>query len=515
MKVIRTLLLAGVSVAALGTMAHATDFYVQPITPGPVTGAPLGAVNMQATTDADQDPAADDTAADPADPDAATDPVVSVQRTAGKWLSAAGTGDLPTTTTPPPVTPSSPPTIAPITQVQAATASTTYPNFDALMKAGVVKSGDRIFLMAGHHGQLMMRSENFASDVTVAAAPGQVARVTGITVYDSTHIVFRDLKVWDNVGNGSTVGLIRTFGATSDILFTNLDVRSVDISPNYMSWTLSDWLNNGRLAFDTDGQRISVVGNRLTGVRRGIFMQADFGLVENNVIDGFAGDAMRALGDNTMVRGNKVQNCFKVDGTHVDGLQSFSRGPNGNIGAGTVYRITIENNKIYEWNTPATNPLRCALQGIGMFDGFYDGFIIRNNVISVSKYHGIAMAGALNTVITQNTVVNPSGQTGGAPWIAISYHRSGAPSHDVTVANNVVNSLHVTADAARKVVATNNTVVSNFMTEFVSPSGRDYRLLPTAKAANAGAMANATPLDILGVARPKGKGPDAGAFESQ
>ena len=81
--------------------------------------------------------------------------------------------------------------------------------------------------------------------------------------------------------------------------------------------------------------------------------------------------------------------------------------------------------------------------------------------------------------------------------------------------NNAANAVKAYANATRRIVVANNIVVVNAASEFTSVAKQDFTLLPTAKSANAGSAAYATPLDILGVPRPKGAGPDAGAYESQ
>ena len=48
----------------------------------------------------------------------------------------------------------------------------------------------------------------------------------------------------------------------------------------------------------------------------------------------------------------------------MDALQSW-------VISGPVTGMTVENNTFIEWNSPVVNPLRCALQGIGFFDGPY------------------------------------------------------------------------------------------------------------------------------------------------
>ncbi|MFZ1725427.1 MAG: right-handed parallel beta-helix repeat-containing protein [Albidovulum sp.] len=302
---------------------------------------------------------------------------------------------------------------------------------------------------------------------------------------------------------------------TSDIVFTNLDVRGEATAGNYMSWPLTMWRANKRSGFQVDGNQISVVGNRLTGVQMGILTLGNNALVEKNIIDGFSGDGMRALGDNSIVRGNKIQNCFKIDANHDDGFQSFSRSAAGKSGQGVVMNLTLEDNKIFEWASSTTNPLRCKLQGIGMFDGMYDGVTIRNNVISVSAYHGISIAGALNTVITNNTVINASGVAANYPWIKINAHKNGTPPKNVLVANNLVSSMKVFNNTNNNVVEVSNMVVKNASAEFTSLATQDFTLKPTAKAANSASPNYAPPFDIMGVARPRGSAPDMGAYESQ
>lgn len=41
-----------------------------------------------------------------------------------------------------------------------------------------------------------------------------------------------------------------------------------------------------------------------------------------------------------------------------------------------------------------------------MFDGWYDDFVVENNLIITNTYHGIAFYGARNCKIVNNTVVS-------------------------------------------------------------------------------------------------------------
>lgn len=503
MKMIRSLLLTGMAMSMSATALCAADYYVMPAKPGPVAGTPLAAISLQAK--------------------AMTRLQTNVNQrgnTAGKWVRV---GQVPTTsatttttsTTAPAAKTASATSVAPIAPLAAPGTGATYPSFGALVQSGKLTGGDRVFLLDGYHGALVIKDLDFSTPITIAQMPGQTAQVEMIGIYNSTNIILRDFKVWALSANAGTGPLIRTYASSSDITFANLDVRSVADAGNYMSWSQSTWLANKRLGMLLQGTRMSAIGNRVTGLYHGIQTEGRYGAIASNIIDGFSGDAMRALGDDSVVRGNKVQNCYQIDANHADGFQSFSRGPTGTPGAGTVYNLVIENNKILEWTLSAPNALRCKLQGIGMFDGMFDNTLIRNNVVAVSGYHGIAVSGALNTRITHNTVVNPSGAATTYPWIKVNKHKNGTPMKNVTVANNTVNAMQTYANAPNNIVVANNVIVKSAASEFTSVAKMDFSLLATAKSANAGATAYAVPLDILGAARPKGTGPDAGAYESR
>lgn len=418
--------------------------------------------------------------------------------------TTTGSTTSPTTPTTAPTAPTSP----------TNTSGVTYQSFNILMQSGKVAGGDRIFLMDGYHGPLTIRDQNFSAPVVIAPAAGSVAHADSILISNSRNIYVQGLKVWARSSSAGSGALVRSYSNTSDIAFTDLDVRAVATSGNYMQWTMTDWTNNQRIGFQVDGNRTTIARNRVTGIYHGIFSLAPNALVEENIVDGFSGDGMRALGDNSIVRRNKVQNCYQINANHADAFQSFSRGAGGKPGTGTVRNLTIEDNKFFEWTQQTSTPLRCKLQGIGMFDGMYDGVTIRNNVISSTAYHGISLAGPLNTVISNNTVIHANGVAGNYPWIRISGHKNGTPPKNVMVANNMVTSLKVNVNTANNISVANNIIVTNASNEFNSVTNRDFTLKSTSKGVDAGAPAHAPSKDIAGALRPKGKAPDAGAYEN-
>ncbi len=493
MKLSRMFVMAGLA-SVLGTTAlQAADYYIAPQKAGPVAGAALAAITLQATKTS-----------------RLRDSVVQSGNGSAKWVSVNKSTTTTTTTTTTDTTAAPTPTAL---SLQAPSSTNTYASFASLAASKKLVGGDTVLFMAGYHGMLTVSGQNFTTPVTLMAAPGAVAQVDAIVVTASTKIVIKDLKVWTSGATTTVTNQIKSDANTTDITFQNLDVRAAPTSVNYVNWDLATWTSNKRNGIEMKGTRNSAIGNRVTGVNFGIMASGNGALIEKNIIDGFSGDGMRALGDNSVIRGNRVQNCVRIDTNHADGFQSWSRGPNG-AGSGTVYNLTIEGNKFYEWNNPTVSPLKCKLQGVGMFDGMYDGVKVFNNLVSSTQYHGITIAGALNTVINNNTVTAPTTTKLNYPWIKIAYHKNGTPSQNVRVSNNTSNGMGVPASTVNNVVATNNILITNSAAEFVSPTGQNYELLPTARSANSGLAAYAPPVDILGIPRPRGSAPDAGAYES-
>lgn len=471
MNLRHSLLMVSMSAAICSTDAYAADYLVQAIRPGPVLATALPPASLPAATRQDHGQ--------------------KNEFWSDQWSKKhADIGE------------------------EASPSAQRFDNLDGLLRSGRLRGGDRVFLMDGYHGPMIIAGQKFDEPVLFAPAPGQTAHVDFVKVRGSSNLVIRGLQVWPVTAMPEAKGMVISYPDTGNITFEWLDVRGHVTSGSYMNWPEASWKANKFSGFYTDGDRISVTNNRSTGVNFGIRSIGRNALIEKNIIDGFSGDGLRALGDNSVVRGNKVQNCIKIDGNHDDGFQTFTRGSDGKVGTGVQKDLTIEDNEFYEWVSPNAHPLRCKMQGIGMFDGIYEGVKIRNNVISVTAYHGIAVSGGLNALISNNTVVHADGRSGKHAWIKIGTHKNGTPSRNVLVANNLANAVVVTPDAVNNIRATNNVIVSNVAAEFTSPSTRDYSLVATSKASNTGNPAYASSADITGVERPKGRAPDVGAYES-
>jgi hypothetical protein len=388
-----------------------------------------------------------------------------------------------------------------------------FANVRAALRSGKVGSGDRLLLLAGNHGALSLLNQRFDPPLTImAAVPGQ-ARVERISFGKNLSGVTVDgLNVWPSQPQNIQKSLVSSLDGASDIVVRNLDVRGRADGDQWASWDLQRWLATRADGIFLRGPRSRVENNRITGINFGIMTSGADAQVIGNVIEGFSGDGLRGLGNNNLFRGNLVRDCVDIDANHDDGFQSWSpkkRGPNS-----AVSGLTIEGNMILEWTGPRTHPLRCKLQGIGMFDGFYDNVMIRNNLIAVSHFHGITVFGGRGVTIANNTVVNLFSARQPYPWIQVKAHKNGtAPSH-ITVANNLAMAFDLPAGALTAPWKRLNAPIVGPRRVFMDADRLNYSPHPKSGYMGAGDMTYAPPTDILGRPRPSlGQRPALGAYE--
>lgn len=375
-----------------------------------------------------------------------------------------------------------------------------------------VKGGDTIYLRSGYHGALRIVGFYNEKRITVAAQKGHEPRFGRVLVRASSHWLFRGLRVSPEHGpkyERTTLFDINSHGWQGpiyDIVVEGSHLQSIEDSSK---WSASDWVKLSCDGIKAHGKNIVIRNNVLRNVRLGIGMEADSSLVENNLVENFAADGIRGLGDHTVYQYNTIKNSYDVDAVHNDGFQSWSVGSEG-VGTGEVIGVVLRGNTFINYEDPQ-QPHRGAMQGIGCFDGMFVDWVVENNVIIVDQWHGIAFGGLRNSRIVNNTVLDPNRERPGPPWIKVTSHKNGAPSAGVVVRNNL--SAAIVIEVEEDLVADHNLIIKNPAKLFVDAPAYDLRLKKKARAVDAGSSDLAPDIDHEKVSRPWGDGYDIGAYE--
>lgn len=348
-----------------------------------------------------------------------------------------------------------------------------FDSVSSAIKSGTLVGGDRLILAPGSYDAIRLVSDfSFSPPVVIGPAQAHTAHTTQIFVRQGDGLTFYGINMWPEKANLAPANLLETFSGAENIRFENLEVRGKpNASESYFSWSATDWVkrwrHNGALL---RGSKNSIVNSRFSGVAFGITIEGPDGLVTGNTISGFSGDGMRTLGDNGLFENNQIENCFEVDGNHDDGIQSWARHERAD-GKKVVSGVKIVRNRIFEWRGPEPHPLRCSLQGIGLFDGVYSNFLIKDNLVAVTHYHGISLYGGESSRIIGNTVVNLNGEQANRPWIKISRKPAGPGNRNNQVIGNVAHKYENIPSVSRF-----NLILQQPGREFVAPLMQDFRV---------------------------------------
>lgn len=377
-----------------------------------------------------------------------------------------------------------------------------------------VSAGDTIWLLSGYHGQLVLNGYYNAQPITIRAQAGQTPQLSRVSIIGAQNWVLDGLSISTAhapVFVNQTIITLRNdgfWGPASDLTVRNCDVFCGDDSS---TWTAQDWIDNAGTAFDVRSDDTELAGNTVRNTRYAIACSGASNHVHDNVIDGFSGDGIRGLGNYGVYEYNVIKNAIDVgDGHHDDGFQSWSVGPGG-VGTGSVVGVVLRGNVFINHENPS-HPMRTTMQGVGCFDGWFDDWVIENNVVITDHWHGITLLGARNCRIVNNTVIDLYTGTPGPSWIQVGFHKDGTPSENCVIRNNLSNTISVPAGQTN-IVSDHNILVTDPTLFFMDPATYDMRLLPACAAVDTGSNTLMPNLDADKIGRPYNSVVDVGAYE--
>jgi hypothetical protein len=374
----------------------------------------------------------------------------------------------------------------------------------------VIKAGDTVWLRSGYHGAPVFKGGDFTPPITVAAAPGEKPTAATVAFKGAKGFTLRGLSISPSHAPNSTPGdIVLIDPSSARITVEDNEIFSVKDSS---AWGANEWINEASSGIFVRGQTCIARNNTITNVRFGISVDGSGAIVERNRVVNFSADGLRGLGDDGVFQYNIVKNVFVSDEdgdpNHDDGFQSWSVGPNG-VGTGVVKHVVLRGNIFINREDP-NQKLPNSMQGIGCFDGFFEGWIVENNVVITDHWHGISFYGMRHGRIVNNTVIDVNNDSPGPPWIMVTAHKDGTPSEDVVVRNNLSTDFQI---EGTNITEDHNTKLTDLAAFFVDPGSFDLHLLPGAPAVDTGSADMAPAVDIEGIPRPQGAGVDLGAYE--
>lgn len=391
----------------------------------------------------------------------------------------------------------------------AGTSSSPWSSLEAIFAANkTFRAGDTIRLRNGHHGAPSIKGHN-AGYVTIAPQAGHSPTLKCVVFKDASRWILENVTISPETAPPySKVTLLNIMRNCTSVVVRGSALYSV---ADASGWSAAQWSTNACNGIRLDGTQCRIASNVVRNVKFGITVTGAHNRIEGNEVNFFSGDGLRSLGNYNMFEYNLVRNSMDVDDNHDDGFQSWSVAGR-KVGMGTVYGNVLRGNVIIQNDVPG-RPFQGPLQGIGCFDGFYEDWVVENNLVIVDQWHAIAFYGAINCRVVNNTVVE---QIAGpnTPWIYVGDHKTRGHGRGNVVANNLACRFNIHANVGGLI--TNNLAVpfTRYGDYFINAAGRDYHLKDRSPAIDAGVWLEGVPAqDIEGRPRRQGAAPDVGAYE--
>ena len=353
-------------------------------------------------------------------------------------------------------------------------------------------AGDTIQLAPGTYSTIFFQEGQY-NKITVGGtsiAQGTPS-LTGVVVIESQdpknravvkNIDVRSTKYWHfnnlDVRPGNQAATFKAVNLDGDNLA--IENSTIDFGDS-TGWTATDWTSKAGFGIYSGGNNNLIRNNSLHTVNMGISLEwsGRGTVVQNNTVDGIAGDGARALQSGATWENNKFVNFKKVDGNHDDCMQSWGVTNRAVDQDAIVDGVTVRNNICIDTLGSHSDPLYSNPQGFGSFDGSMQNWLVENNVYISSAYHGMNHSGAQNIVFKNNTVIDSDATINSANtvWMRVSGNKSGTiPAKNNSFIDNVSNKFPAFGQTPVAVSNNQTVVIANYDTLFRDWRNGDVRL---------------------------------------
>lgn len=368
------------------------------------------------------------------------------------------------------------------------------------------EAGDVIHLRNGFHGSPVISGIN-EGNVTIRAEDGHKPTAAYVSFVGASYWTLSGMEIspeLKGIYDSAMGSQIVSIGTGSQLIV--VEGCYIYGAGDVYSWEpeqLPERLGHG---VRIRGKNCTFSNNRVHNTRYAVMAErtAEGLLVRGNLIEGILEDGIRALPNYATYEYNTIRDFYGVTEAHDDMIQSWSGGSGGvAVGASVVRGVVIRGNVGINQTDP-DNPFpdTYGVQGMGLFDGFFEDWVVENNVIVTDMWHGISFFGARNCRIVNNTVMqNHRHPLARVPWLAIYNHKDGTPSEGNFVHNNLVSGIGsktATGNAPRMIGATlsHNIVVEDPQAYFVDYNQYDFHLKEGSPAVDSGTEADVPKTDF-------------------
>lgn len=360
--------------------------------------------------------------------------------------------------------------------------------------------GDTIYMRTGFHGDPRIRGINsgnvsIVAEVSASPTAATVAFINSASNWTlSGLVVSPELDGYYIPAAGQQIVLVHN--DSDQIVIENCVVYgAADVS----NWTTTQMLDRLGVGVRIRGTNCILRDSHIFNTRYSVVtvFEAQGILVQRNLIEGIMEDGIRALAPYATYEYNTIRNFYGVDEAHDDMIQSWAGGHSGiPVGGTSLHGVVIRGNLGINQTDPNTPfPDTYGVQGLGLFDGFFEDWVIENNILVTDMWHGLSLYGARNCRILNNTVIqNVSHPLNRVPWLGIFNHKNGQPSSGNIVQNNLVSDIESTVGST----FSHNLVTGDYTNNFIDYSDYDFHLKTTSPAVDAGTSSYTVDTDIEG-----------------